>query len=69
MLDALRVEDVLFIAMEGCHEVVAQEVAPADRALSPQAAHALIQIVSVVVAALLLFLLLSLLVLKFGLVQ
>ena len=61
-------EDVLFIAMESCHEVVAEEVAPTDGTLSPQATDALIQIVVVSVAAVL-FPLLGLLVLKFGLVE
>ena len=68
LLDALSVEDVLLIAMESCHEVVAKEVAPADGTLPPQATHALIQIVVVSVAAML-FPLLGLLVLKFGLVE
>ena len=58
-------EDVLFIAVERSHEIVTQEVTPADGTLSPQAVHALIQIVSVVK----LFLLLSLLMFKFGLVE
>ena len=68
LLDALSVEDVLLIAMESCHEVVAEEVAPADGTLSPQATHTLIQIVVVSVAAML-FPLLGLLVLKLGLVK
>ena len=63
LLNALRMEDVLFIAVEGGHEVVAQEVTPADWTLSPQAAHALIEIVAM------LFLLLGLLMLKFRLVE
>ena len=62
LLDALRVEDVLFVAVKRSHEIVAQEVTPANRTLFPQAAHALVQIVA-------LFPLLGLLMLKFGLVE
>ena len=43
LLDALGVEDVLLVAVERGDEVVAQEVAPADGALPPQPAHALVQ--------------------------
>ena len=40
LFDTLRVEDVLFVAVESRHEVVSQKVAPADRALTPQAVFA-----------------------------
>ena len=63
MLNALGVEDVLFITVEGSHEIVAEEVAPADGTLSPQASLTLVQI-----TATMLLLLLGLFVLEFGLV-
>ena len=63
LLDALCVEDVLFIAVERGHEVVAQEVTPADWTLPPQATHTLIEIVAH------LFLLRGLLMLKLRLVE
>ena len=37
LLNALSVEDVLFVTVERRHEVIAQEVAPADGALAPKA--------------------------------
>ena len=61
LLNALRVEDVQLVAVERRDEVVAQEVAPADGALAPQAAHAVVQPA--------LFLVLRLLVLEFRLLQ
>lgn len=36
LLNALCVKDVLFVAVECRHEVIAQEIAPADRALAPK---------------------------------
>ena len=39
LLDALGVEDVLLVAVEGRDEVVAEEVAPADGALTPKSTH------------------------------
>ena len=38
LLNALCVEDVLFITVECRHEVVAKEITPAYRALAPKAA-------------------------------
>ena len=36
LLNALSVEDVLFVTVERRHEVIAQEIAPADWALAPK---------------------------------
>ena len=43
LLDALSVEDVLLITVQRCHEVVAHEVTPADRALSPDTTLTLVE--------------------------
>ena len=42
LLNALCVEDVLFVAVECRHEVIAQEIAPADGALAPKAGLAIV---------------------------
>ena len=36
LLNALGVEDVLFVTVERRYEVIAQEIAPADGALAPK---------------------------------
>ena len=62
LLNALGVEDVLFVTVERRYEVIAQEIAPADGALAPKTALTLVETA--------IFLLdLSLLVLILGLVQ
>ena len=38
LLNALSVEYVLFVTVERRHEVIAQEIAPADGALTPKTA-------------------------------
>lgn len=42
LLDALCVEDMLVVAVKCGHEIVSKEVAPANWALSPEAARAFI---------------------------
>ena len=44
LFDALCVEDVLLVAVERRHEVVPQEVAPADGTLAPHSTDTLIQV-------------------------
>ena len=63
LLDTLRVENMLFIAVKRGNEIVAKEVTPADGTLTPQARLALVQ-----ASARLLLLLCGALVLKLGLV-
>lgn len=63
LLDTLRVENMLFIAVKRCNEIVTKEVTPADGTLTPQARLALVQ-----ASTRLLLLLCGALVLKLGLV-
>lgn len=42
LLNALSVENMQFVAVQCRDEIVAQEVAPADRALAPQASLAVV---------------------------
>ena len=42
LLNALCVEDVLFVTVERRHEIIAQEIAPADGALTPEAVLAIV---------------------------
>ena len=44
LLDALGVEYVFFVTVEGGNKVVAHEVTPADGTLAPQTAHRFVQI-------------------------
>ena len=60
LFDALRVEDVLLVAVKRRDEIVAQEVAPADGALAPQAVLALVKVLGAVFLLLLGLLMLEL---------
>ena len=62
LLNALSVKDVLFVTVKRRHEVIAEEIAPADRALAPQPTGTFVQILA-------LFAELSLLVLELGRVE
>ena len=60
LLNALCVEDVLFVTVERRHEVIAQEIAPADGALAPKAALTIVDTTILLLDLSLLVLILSL---------
>ena len=60
LLNALCVEDVLFVTVESRHEVIAQEIAPADGTLAPKAALTIVDTTILLLDLSLLVLILSL---------